>query len=206
MARAAPDDGAALGWRSHSGWAVLVAVTGTARAPTVVARQRVELVDASLPRQPYHAAAGRTLGAAAALIAKVEAAAAAAAADATKASMAALATAGHPVVAAGVVGGGRRLPDDLVKILGAHALLHSAEGDLYEQALAEAAARVGLPVSLIPLKTVITDAAAALHTTATALDAALKTAGRTLGPPWQKDHREAAAAALAALAAVTRAP
>ena len=47
----------ALGWRSHSGWAVLVAVGGSAARPVVLDRQRVELVDGSLPRQPYHAVA-----------------------------------------------------------------------------------------------------------------------------------------------------
>src|ERR1700730_14685784 len=60
---------AALGWRAHSGWAVLVAVAGspsapaaaTARSasvPVAVGRWRVELAD---PRsggtQPYHLAA-----------------------------------------------------------------------------------------------------------------------------------------------------
>jgi hypothetical protein len=61
--------------------------------------------------------------------------------------------------------------------------LHAAEGDLYEQALIEGAARAGLSVlrlapGLVPLFT------------------GVETAGRTFGPPWQKDHKLAASAAM----------
>src|SRR5260370_42663941 len=47
---------AALGFRAHSGWAVVVAVAGSPLSPVVLHRQRVELVDSGLPKQPYHAA------------------------------------------------------------------------------------------------------------------------------------------------------
>src|SRR4029453_3576685 len=46
----------ALGLRSHSGWAVLIALQGPVSAPVVVERRRLELCDKSFPRQPYHAA------------------------------------------------------------------------------------------------------------------------------------------------------
>ena len=42
--------GTALGWRTHSGWAVVVAVSGTPSHPHVLARERVQLVDEPLPR------------------------------------------------------------------------------------------------------------------------------------------------------------
>jgi hypothetical protein len=42
-------------------------------------------------------------------------------------------------------------------------------------------------------------AAALLGTTAERLGAVVSTLGRALGPPWQKEHREAAAAALGEL-------
>ncbi|HEX7200513.1 MAG TPA: hypothetical protein VF213_13595, partial [Dongiaceae bacterium] len=59
---------AALGWRAHSGWAVLVAVAGgsggpaaagLAGMPTAVGRWRVELASAGSggSAQPYHLAA-----------------------------------------------------------------------------------------------------------------------------------------------------
>ena len=197
---------ASLGWRTHSGWAVLVAVGGSVAAPTVLSRQRVDLLTPPLPTQPYHAAVDDklTLEAAAALVRKVEEAAASRAAAATEAAIADLAKAGHQVDAVGLVAGERRLPSDLAKILSAHPLLHAAEGDLYEQAVIEGATRVGLSVSTAPAKGTFEHAAIALGVTADALAAALAVAGKAAGPPWQKDHREAAASALAARAGAAR--
>ncbi|HEY6064543.1 MAG TPA: hypothetical protein VIY96_00210, partial [Thermoanaerobaculia bacterium] len=49
---------AALGFRSHSGWATLVAVAGDPSAPDVLLRRRIEIADAAIEgsKQPYHAA------------------------------------------------------------------------------------------------------------------------------------------------------
>lgn len=175
--------GTALGWRSHSGWAVLVVVRGSAAAPEVLDRRRIELVDESLPRQPYHAVVERGLAtpAAAALIASVEQAALEAAVAATRS-----ASRDFAVEAVAVVGRMRNLPNELTRILASHALLHAAEGDLYEQALIGAATRVKVPVLLMEPDRI-------------EVDPRLAAAGATLGPPWQEDHKLAAAAALAAL-------
>jgi hypothetical protein len=83
----------------------------------------------------------------------------------------------------GVVAKIRSLPADLERILRAHALLHAAEGDLYEEALTEGALRAGLPVQRVT-------------PTSISLEPKLDAAGRALGPPWQKDHKLAASAAL----------
>ena len=47
---------AAVGFRAHSGWTALVALTLTKGAPTIVSRQRVHLVETFTYefRQPYH--------------------------------------------------------------------------------------------------------------------------------------------------------
>jgi len=49
---------AALGFRAHSGWAAMVALTGPADAPMLIQRGRVELADRgkSGSVQPCHAA------------------------------------------------------------------------------------------------------------------------------------------------------
>src|SRR5262245_31200754 len=49
----------ALGFRSHSGWAVLIAVSGTLDSPRILERRRIVIADVELSgsRQPYHAAA-----------------------------------------------------------------------------------------------------------------------------------------------------
>src|SRR5690349_21238460 len=110
--------GTALGWRTHSGWAVLVAVTGTPRSPKVLARERVQLVDEPLPRMAYHAieAYDLSLRDGKALIAKVRRAATTAATKTIKAAVKE-----HGVDAVGVVGKVRNVPDDLERILAAHA-------------------------------------------------------------------------------------
>ena len=72
------------------------------------------------------------------------------------------------------------------RILASHALLHAAEGALFERALVAAAAEIGIPARVSdPDMLEVGDALDALR--------------KTLGPPWQKDHKLAAAAALAAL-------
>jgi len=191
----------ALGWRCHSGWAVVVAVGGSPTDPMVLARDRVELVGGSLPRQPYHAAVESGLGSedAALLISQVEEAAALTASTVTRSIAATLGEAGRVVVGAGLAAGPRRLPADLATILVSHPLLHAAEGRLYEHAIAQASAGAGLPLCTLDPKTIVADAARALSVDGAELVAGITLAGKRAGPPWQKDHREATAAALVAL-------
>jgi hypothetical protein len=194
---------AALGWRTHSGWAVLVAIGGRSSDPMVLDRQRVELVEGPWPRQPYHAAVddGLSTADAKSLISHVERAAVLAAESATGAIITRLTESGRRIVGVGLVAGDRRIPDELNRILASHALLHAAEGDLYEQAVAEATARAGLPLLTLGPKNFLEDAAKAMAVDPAEVDAGLVAAGKRAGPPWQKDHREAAAAALVALGA-----
>ena len=181
-----------LGWRVHSCSAVVVAVSGPPASPAVLHREHVTLLDDVSLQEPYHVAATSPRDEAPALIASV-AEAATTVAEATLRGF--VATLG-PVAAVGVVGGDRRLPE-LSRILTKHALLHAAERDLYERAVVQGATRAGLPVTTIPATGRLFDAAsAALGVT---LDAVLAAVGKTVGPPWKKEHREAAAAALVAL-------
>ena len=48
---------AAIGFSPHSGWAAMVVLGGTAAAPELLARSRVQLIDDHDPesKQPYHA-------------------------------------------------------------------------------------------------------------------------------------------------------
>jgi hypothetical protein len=196
-----PAKAAAIGWRAHSGWAVVVAVGGSAVDPIVLGRERVELLDGTLPRQPYHAAAEGAFSSedAARLIARVERAAVVAARRATESMLVELRDSGQMVVGAGLVAPVRRLPAELAGILASHPLLHAAEGKLYEDAITESAARAGLPLLVVDPKSLVEDAATALGVSAADLNAGLAAAGKRVGAPWQKDHREAATAALAAL-------
>jgi hypothetical protein len=177
----------ALGWRGHSGWAVAVVVSGV-DDPTVLWRERVELVAPTLPRQPYHAVAdlGMTPRQGARLIARVEKAATARAGAATTRFIRDLG-----VTAVGIVGGERNLPTELERVLASHTLLHASEGDLYEQVLAAAATAGGLRPLLVSPRAI-------------EVPPELERVGKVLGPPWQKDHKLAAAAAVMALRQVRR--
>ena len=172
-------DSVAIGFRCHSGWAVVVAVSGTAAAPVLLDRARIELVDGSLPRQPYHGVAED--GHPRTVITEVE--------EAATAAVAAHLRTLDRVDLVAVVAAERRLPDSLDRILAAHTLLHAAEGALYEQAVMEAAGAAAIPVHVTDPKSI--------H-----VPPAVEALGRTAGPPWRQDHKWAATAALAALAAL----
>ncbi|MEJ7584122.1 MAG: hypothetical protein WKF43_08535 [Acidimicrobiales bacterium] len=190
----------ALGVRDHSGWAVVVAVAGDVTAPDVVLRERVALLDPDLPRQPYHAAVDLDLPEAATLIEQVERSAEHEAASMLNRVLADLAVTGHRVACIAVAAVTVAVPDSLEMVLSSHALLHAAEGELYREALAEAAAGEGLPVTRFLHKTVMADAAACLGVSGDEVRRTMNALGKDLGPPWQKDHKEATAAALIAAA------
>jgi hypothetical protein len=187
-----------LGWRIHSSSAVLVAVSGPVSSPVVVRREQVALIADPAVQEPYHAAVGRPLDEAEALISSV----AAAAASAAESTIRGLVTVLGSVSCVGVVGGDRPVRADLGRILSKHALLHASERDLYERAIIEGATRAGLPVTTIPAKgkDTVDHASEMLGLD---LSPALAMAGKTAGSPWQKDHREATAAALVALSALS---
>jgi hypothetical protein len=190
-----PDTTIGLGWRVHSWEAVVVALSGPAASPIIVHRAQVTLLDDESLREPHHAAAALPLDEAPALIRSVERAATAAAVETIRGFVSSLGS----VAAVGVVGGNRKLPE-LPRILAKHALLHAADRALYEQAIIEGATRAGLPVTTIPATgSLFADAS---HVLGVALEPSLAALGKSIGPPWQKDHKEAAAAALVALETV----
>lgn len=141
---------------------------------TVVDRRRIDIAPTSVDRQVFHAAEG-CRDAHAIVEAGVR--------EAHEAAVRAIA--GFDVATAGVVGLPRDLPD-LDRILANHMLLHSAEGDLYRATLAEACAARGWPVTQALAKD--------LKAEAESWKGAEK-------PPWQADHRLAAAVALRSVGA-----
>jgi hypothetical protein len=190
---------AAVGLKHHTGWAIAVAVAGGAKDLQVLDRRRIELLDPSLIRFAYHAVQDIPLDRAAKSIAEIEASALACAKREIKTLVQALKADGHVVRGVGIAAKTATLPDTLEKILSSHARLHAAEGDLYREALAEAAASCGLAVAGFPPKRLYGDAAAHLGATETSLRNLLTRTGKALGAPWRIDHKEATLAALLAL-------
>lgn len=184
-----------LGWRVHSWWAVVVAVSGTASSPVVVHREQATLLADSAVREPYHAAVRLPPDEAKALIESV----AETATSAAESMMYGLVASLGSVASVGVVGGDRPVRAELSRILTSHALLHASERDLYEQAVVEGATRAGLPVTTIPAKGKGGTVDHASEKLGVVLSPVLTDLGKSLGPPWQQDHRDAIAAALVAL-------
>jgi hypothetical protein len=188
----------ALGFRSHSGWAALVAVAGPAMEPAVVVRRRVEL-SRKTPRQPFHAAEGRPFAAAEALIRRATDEATTLAERGVEAAIAQLRAAGHEPVAGGLLlAAGRPLPG-LRDVLASHALIHAAEGELFRDVLRQASRRYGLRVTEVREKDLEEQAARSLKRSPAELARRLAEWGKALGPPWTQDEKRAALVAWLAL-------
>jgi hypothetical protein len=181
---------------------MLVAVADEPGSPRVLLRERVSLIDdPTLPDQPYHAAAGLALDSARELISRVEQCARTSAHDVLAVAVRRLNEAGHDVAGValdlGAVGAGRMtLPDDLATVLSKHHYLHGAEGELYHEALMEAARDAGLAVSRYDFKELRDVAARLLGVGAVERVDGLRA---QVGTPWTRDHKDAALAALLSL-------
>lgn len=194
-------EAAALGFRAHSGWAVVVAVTGSPGKPVVLERRRIVIADAAIrgSKQPYHAAESLGLQEAEALIGRCRESSEALASVAVQAMVERFAET-HRLVGSGLlIGSGRTLPE-LAAILRSHPLLHTAEGEFYREVLASGSERWGLRVERIKEREVWERGAAVLQLPVTALQQRVNELGRSLGPPWTQDEKLAALAAWIVLA------
>jgi hypothetical protein len=188
---------AAVGLRTHSGWAALVAVAGSRQEIEVVDRRRIEIADPKLTgsKQPYHEAEGLPVEKAAKLLDRFEKGAERLAREAIGGVLKALKREARRPRACGLLlASGRPLPD-LAAILGSHALIHTADGEHFRKALADACEHFGLPVVPVREKEVLQLASAALGAPAARLQSQVNNFGRTLGPPWTQDQKLAALAA-----------
>ncbi len=187
---------AAIGIREHSGWAALVAIAGDP-APAVIDRRRISLLALGMPGEAYHAAVGMPLEVARSRVREAFESARECARREIGTAVAALHQQGYEVTAigCGVSPSPVRVP--LERVLKAHPLLHASEGDLFRDAVAEAAGGLGLAVARVPWKELWAQAGAELD----GIDVrdAVTQLGAALGPPWASDQKEACAAAWLAL-------
>jgi hypothetical protein len=192
----------ALGLKAHSGWAALVAL-GTLDGELHVAdRRRLELaeeVDAQWAKQPYHAAEGLSSDQARKVVQRGVAAARKLAVRELQAAVERAGEAKHEIVACAVLVGATMPPWSVEEILAVHFRMHQAEGVLFRDALARAADACGLRLVAIPEKLLTDQAEWALATSASALMKRIATLGKSAGPPWGRDQKDAALAAMVAL-------
>jgi hypothetical protein len=190
---------AVVGVADHSGWANLVTVAAPGGRPVVVDRRRCELIGADLPRQPYHAAQGLSAVEAVTLVDRVRAGADLCARQALAGLVAELDD--HRLVGVAVrAPGGRPLPGTVADVLASHSAMHAAEGQLYRDALAEAAAELAIAVATFERKALSARAEVQLGLSVAEVASLAAELGRPLGAPWRAEHKEAALAALCELA------
>ena len=182
---------AAIAFAPHSGWAAVVALGGSRADPTVLARSRVLMFDPRNPesKQPYHAVETLNVEEAARRLDGYMAVADRMAYAAIQALAKDLSRGGHLAASVGVLESSGRKGSSLASTLASHALIHTADGDHFRNALAAAAERSGLSVTRVRARDLEAQAEACLPP---GLQEAVKQFGRQVGPPWGADQKMAA--------------
>ena len=106
---------------------------------------------------------------------------------------------------AGILLAAGRLLPGLEATLDSHALIHSAEGELFREALAQAIKGSGLPVKGVREREAYEQGAGGLRLAGDKLRLRLSEMGRAMGVPWTQDQKLAALVAWLVLAGASRA-
>jgi hypothetical protein len=193
---------ASVGFRVHSGWSAMVAVCLEKGVPKVLHRERIHLVEEFTYRlrQPYHTAEKLSLAEAREFIRKSQVTAKAMAGRSIRSLQKQLKQLNYDLhCAALLLASGKPLPE-LEKILASHAMIHTADGELFREALTRASVRSGLQVVSLKEKGVAGEAAQVLGLAEAAVLKRAAEMGRDLGAPWSQDEKLAALGAWLALA------
>jgi hypothetical protein len=193
---------AAVGFRVHSGWSALVVVSLENGAPTVVSRERVHLVETFSYkfRQPYHTAGRMPLEKARAFVDESLSEAKRLATRALRSTQTELGKRGYEVArCALLLASGKTLPG-LESILLSHALIHTADGELFREALRHSSADCGLEIARIKERELLDRGVKTLRTKRDKLLRRLTELGSGFGSPWTQDEKYAVLAAWLVLA------
>ena len=180
----------AFGFEAHSGWAALVVLGKSGGDFVFVDRRRVELVEEEWAKQPYHAAEALEPHGARKLVKRGIDAAYRIATRELHAAIAEQRERQNQVTACAVLVGNSMPEWTVDQILAVHFRMHQAEGVHFRNALINAALECALKVLEVPKKTLVTHTDLSRHLTAI---------GKLAGPPWGKDQKDAALAAMLAL-------
>jgi hypothetical protein len=192
---------AAFGVQMHSGWGVMVAVS---LGPLeLLARKRIVTADPEIPGaiQPYHFAAQLEHAQQEKHLSRCETSSRSLAVAAIGQVISELKHRHYRIVGAAVLfASGRPLPA-LEKILVAHPLIHTAEGEFFRQTAAKALDDLKIPVTSMRERDLDERTKVALGSRASRLQTTISALGNSVGPPWTRDHKTAALAAALILAA-----
>jgi hypothetical protein len=199
-----------LGFKAHSGWAAMVALGGTPPARDgnsgqrliVFERRRVELsdpADGEWSRQPYHAAERLPAARARDVVARGVETARGMALQEIQSAVARAKAARHAVAGCAVLIGTPMPAWTVDEILAVHLRMHQAEGALFRGVLIDAARACNLAVVEPFEKRIGVEAERALSLSEDRLNELLSSLKTQVGPPWGKDQKDAALAAMIGL-------
>jgi hypothetical protein len=99
---------------------------------------------------------------------------------------------GYRAIGAGILQASGRPATILAATLASHAMIHTAEGEHFREAIAHASQQSDLPVTKVKERELYARAEADLALTANELAAIIARLGKTVGPPWRQDEKLAA--------------
>jgi hypothetical protein len=169
----------------------------------VLARQRIHLVETFTYefRQPYHTAKKMPPDEGREFISRMQEEARRLAYRAIRDVQSDLQKQGLKLTLCGLLlASGRPLPE-LDKILASHALIHTADGELFREALLHASARCGLRDFRVKEREVLDLTGRAFRLKPADIMRRVTELGRSLGSPWSQDEKFATMAAWLALSA-----
>jgi len=182
----------------HSGWAVLVCISGDLAAPEIVDRRRIVVVEPTMEgaKQPYHFAETLPLEEAERHLRKCAEFSQRLALQAIRESLEAVRARNYRVVGcAMLLASGRALPP-LPKILASHALVHTAEGEFFRKVVREACEHCDIPVVGFRERELDEHADAAFGKAAARVRQRISDLRSIVGSPWTQDEKAAALAGL----------
>jgi hypothetical protein len=188
---------AAVGFRVHSGWSALVTVSLENDVPRVVSRERVHLVETFIYkfRQPYHTAGRMPLEKARAFVEGSLSEAKRLGGSALRSTQKELGKQGYELArGALLLASGKALPG-LESILLSHALIHTADGEHFREALRHSCADCGVEIACIKERELLDHGVKTLRTKRDRLLRRLTELGSAFGSPWTQDEKYAALAA-----------
>ena len=188
---------AVVGFRAHSGWTALVAVSLEKGVPTVLSRQRLQLVEtfSFKFRQPFHTAETMRFEDANKFISAVRVAAEHIAYRSLHTVRLDLRKRGYQLDRVGLLlASGKPLPE-LEKILQSHALIHTADGELFRQVLRHASTRCGMQITCTKERGLLERCTEVFSLKPPELLRRVTELGRPFGSPWSQDEKFATLAA-----------
>ena len=182
---------AALGFRVHSGWTALVALSLEDGFPRALLRERPHLVKTFTYefRQPYHTAEKRPPAEAADEIAHARADARRLAHQAIHSAQTNLRNQGYELKCCALLLASAKPLPALPQILASHPLIHTADGELFREALLHASRRCGIETFTTKESELREKAMLKFHLQPDALGRQLSDLGRAFGSPWSQDEK-----------------